>query len=159
LAKTTPFYVSTLYASSSSLTELGSVIGKIIKLSLVFYRKKKKKKLFKAGISPTDIAQIPLNSINSISSSAWTYMPPSTVNSLSSSQIAGFSSDQLTALVNSPNAANFSSLITSALESAIAGNLSNTSINIIDITSSGQVYKRELKWFHSILIFILCIFN
>jgi hypothetical protein len=86
-------------------------------------------------------------------------MPPSTVNSLSSSQIAGFSSDQLTALVNSPNAANFSSLITSALESAIAGNLSNTSINIIDITSSGQVYKRELKWFHSILIFILCIFN
>ena len=73
-------------------------------------------------------------------------MSPSTVNSLSSSQIAGFSSDQLTALVNSPNAANFSSLITSTLESAIAGNLSNASINIINITSSGQVYKGELKW-------------
>jgi hypothetical protein len=89
-------------------------------------------------------------------------MPPSTVNSLSSSQIAGFSSDQLTALVNSPNAANFSSLITSNLNSAIAGNFSNNaSINITyqNKTSSGQLYKGELKWFHSIIIFILCIFN
>lgn len=95
-AKISSTYGATLVSDNSKLTELGSIL---------------------TGITTTDIASVPADSISSISTTAWKYMPAATVNSLSSDQLNGLSNDQLTSLLNSPNYSSFSGPITSALSS------------------------------------------
>jgi len=102
---------SSAYASSSALTELGSVV---------------------AGISTSDIALVTADNIGSISSSAWTYMPAATVNAISSSALSGLTTDAVSALLSNPNAASFSSAITSSLNTA-AGIKSNANVKHISL--------------------------
>jgi len=101
------------YASSSALTELGSVI---------------------AGISTADIALVSSDNIGSISSSAWTNMPAATVNAISSSALSGLPTEAVSALLSNPNAASFSSAITSSLKTA-AGLPSNANAMHISLFS------------------------
>ena len=100
LAKTVSAYGSSLYSSSSSISELGSVMS---------------------GISTTDIALVSTDAISSFSTNAFQYMPASTVNLMSSSQLSALAIDQVSALLNSPYYSSFSSAVTSALAVATGG--------------------------------------
>jgi hypothetical protein len=106
LAKENPNYGSTLYTSISSLSELGSIIS---------------------GISIADLQLVSVDSMSSITTTAFQYMPAATVNSLSVSQLTGLSIDQVTALLNSPNYASFSSSIKNYLVALASGSSTATS--------------------------------
>jgi hypothetical protein len=100
LAKTVPAYGSSLYSSSSSISELGSVMS---------------------GITTTDLASVSADQISSFSTLSLQYMPAATVNSMSTTQLAGLAHDQVTSLLNSPYYSSFSSAITSYLATASGG--------------------------------------
>ena len=117
LAKTVSAYGSSLYSSSSSISELGSVMS---------------------GISTTDIALVSTDAISSFSTTAFQYMPAATVNLMSSSQLSALAIDQVSALLNSPYYSSFSSAVTSALAVAAGGSGTTSAVSQI---SPGYLVK------------------
>ena len=111
LAKTVSAYGSSLYTSSSSISELGSVMS---------------------GITTTDLASVSADQISSFSTLSLQYMPAATVNSMSTTQLAGLSNDQVTSLLNSPYYSSFSSAITSYLATASGGVVSSSTLKLIN---------------------------
>jgi len=111
VAKTVTAYGSSLYSSSSSITELGSVMS---------------------GITTTDMAYVSDDGISSFSTTAFQYMPAATVNSMSTTQLAGLAVDQVTALLNSPYYSSFSTAVTNALALAIGGTISSSTSKTIN---------------------------
>ena len=97
LAKTVPAYGSSLFSSSSSISELGSVMS---------------------GITTTDMALVPTDGIVSFSTYAFQYMPATTVNSMSTAQLNLLSHVQIVSLLNSPYYSSFSTAVTNTLASA-----------------------------------------
>jgi len=112
LAKTVPAYGSSLYSSSSSISELGSVMS---------------------GITTTDLASVSADQISSFSTLSFQYMPAATVNSMSTTQLAGLAHDQVTSLLNSPYYSSFSSAITSYLATASGGTATTSGASQISL--------------------------
>ena len=137
LAKTVPAYGSSLYSSSSSITELGSVMS---------------------GITTTDMASVTSDGINSFSTAAFQYMSAATVNSMSATQLAGLSVDQITSLLNSPYYFSFSTAVTNSLVSATTaatdGNANTATAN----TASQITLTYFAKFSIGLIFFILSIF-
>ncbi len=90
LAKKSSTYGATLFTSSSAVSELGSVM---------------------AGITVPDLAQLPADTISSLSASVWNLMAVATVNSLTSSQLKGLTTSQVASIMRSPNYSQFSTAV------------------------------------------------
>ena len=128
LAKTVSAYGSSLYTSSSSISELGSVMS---------------------GITTTDLASVSADAIHSFSTLSFKFMPAATVNSMSATQLAGLSHVQVVALLNSPYYSSFSTAVTNALASATGG---TTTSGATQITLT--YFAKFLMGFYFILLSI-----
>jgi len=108
LAKKSSTYGSNLYTSSSAVSELGSIM---------------------AGISVSDLSQLPNNVMSSLTANVWNLMAVATVNSLTTGQLKGLTNTQVANIMRSPNYSQLSTAIRVYCESVA---YPDRSVNIVD---------------------------